>query len=261
MVPLFINAPRWDNQSRPNCSQNSELHKGDMMWEDGGREKLNVKSMPRNDKCSKGTKWPKQGVLCDHVTSHGEGTQGCVGVWFTAGFVSQFLLCIAKLLWWETTLKKIMEWKNIGTRISDCQSLKWNLALGILSNPSGLPLLSPYLWPSLTFHSFHLCRYKKLWIQIGEFCFCSISCLKGSWFMHVWIYKSSVSQKMLWSVCGKVFVDPGLFRGWSLKGLWHWNHWIMSEFVESETIIWKFEPLYSYVQTQTWSKRLNLQHL
>lgn len=145
-----------------------------------------------------------------------------------------------------------MERKNTGTSISGCQSQKWNLALGILSNPSSLPLLSPYLWLSLTFQSFQLCRYKKALntaIQTGDFSFCSISCLKSSCFMHVRIYKSSLGQKILWSVCGKVFVVPELFRCWSLKGLWHWNCWIMSEFVESETIIWKFEPLYSYVQT------------
>lgn len=74
--------------------------------------------------------------------------------------VTQFLLCVTKCLWWETTLKS-MEGKNIGMRISGCESLKCNLALGIASNPCSLPSLSLCLWPNLVFHCFQLHRCKK----------------------------------------------------------------------------------------------------
>lgn len=133
------------------------------------REKLNVEPMPRNSECSKSTKWPKRGaLLCDHVPSQGEKELKDV-----LTFDSLLVLCHAesgrqtvsaachKTLVVRNHIKKIMEGTNVGTRISGCHSLKWNLALGILSNPSSIPLLSPYLWPSLIFHCFQLQKHEK----------------------------------------------------------------------------------------------------
>lgn len=80
-------------------------------------------------------------------------------------------------------IKKFMEGTNIGTRISGCQSLKWNLALGIVSNPSSLPLLSPYLWPRLIFHCFQLHRHKKSF----EYCYMNRKVLFLQHIMLKWL--------------------------------------------------------------------------
>lgn len=140
-------------EERQAYSQNPKLpgHKGSVLWEDGWREKnLSVELMPKMMNAGKELGNQSEmlfGMLVCQIREKEHKDVSLFGSMLVCVMLNlaaiKFLLCVTKLPWWETTWKKKL-WRG-KTLAQGFQAIgpERKACLGIVANPTGLPLFSP----------------------------------------------------------------------------------------------------------------------